>query len=99
MLPVSIELIEFNHYTSFVNLFLGWIGISILMHAFPSTGDAKVMISSILKNDEVSKIVKILVSPIIGIIYVGALGSVMWLDLFYAIGISMLLPKILVNIL
>ncbi|GAA0076628.1 hypothetical protein UT300005_10060 [Clostridium sp. CTA-5] len=97
-LPVSIELFEFNHCTSFVDLFLGWIGISILMHAFPSTGDAKVMINSILKNSEVSVIIKILILPIIGIIYIGSWGSVVWLDLFYAIAIATLLPKILVHI-
>lgn len=68
------------------------------MHAFPSTGDAKCIVNAILKNKEVSFLIKILVAPVIGLIYIGAVGSVMWLDLLYAVGVSMLLPKILVMI-
>ncbi|AOR23691.1 metalloprotease family protein [Clostridium taeniosporum] len=98
MLPASIEIFEFKNNHSFLNLFLAWIGISILMHAFPSKGDAKSMIESILKNKEVSIVVKILVTPVIGLIYIGAYGSIIWLDLIYAMAISVLLPKILVQI-
>ena len=35
-------------------LLLYWLGLSILMHAFPSTGDAKSMMESILKNKDVN---------------------------------------------
>ncbi|MDR5587049.1 MULTISPECIES: metalloprotease family protein [Clostridium] len=98
MLPVSIEVFEFKNYNNLLNLFLVWIGISILMHAFPSKVDAENMIESILKNKEVSIIFKILVTPVIGLIYIGAYGSIVWLDLIYAIVISILLPQILVLI-
>ncbi|SFC40337.1 metalloprotease family protein [Clostridium uliginosum] len=98
-LPATIEFFQFRNSTSLINIFLGWIGISILMHAFPSTGDAKVMINSILKNDEVSVIVKILILPVIGIIYIGSWGSVVWLDLVYAVAIATLFSTIVVNML
>ncbi|NRT35807.1 metalloprotease family protein [Clostridium beijerinckii] len=97
-LPVSIEIVEFGQYSNLINLLICWIGFSILMHAFPSTGDAKCIVNAILKNKEVSFLIKILVAPVIGLIYIGAVGSVMWLDLLYAVGVSMLLPKILVMI-
>ncbi|NFG40940.1 DUF3267 domain-containing protein [Clostridium botulinum] len=98
MLPASVELFEFRNFDNFLNLFLAWLGISILMHAFPSKVDAENMIQSILKNKEVPIIFRILVTPIIGLIYIGSYGSVVWLDLIYAIAISIMLPKILVQI-
>lgn len=74
---------------------LYWLGVSILMHAFPSTGDAKVLVESVLKNKEVNLLAKIVTAPFIGLIYLGALGSMFWLDLAYGVGMSMLLPKLI----
>lgn len=99
MLPASITLIKFRESGNFLTLLLGWLGISILMHAFPSTGDAEVLISSILKNDQVNFLFKVITFPFIIAIYIGALGSVVWLDALYALGVSMVLPNILVKLL
>lgn len=107
LLPASIELSEFGLLNSIKNNNIGsdatvrllpmllayWLGVSILMHAFPSTGDAKGLVSSILKNKDVSIFVKILVSPVVGLIYIGAFGSFVWLDLGYALLVAFLLPK------
>lgn len=92
--PAAIELITFSDYSNPLNLILGWVGFSTLMHAFPSTGDAKVMIDNILKNRNVNLIFKIIVSPIIGLIYLGAIGSVVWLDALYAVLIAMTIPNL-----
>lgn len=73
-----------------------WLGISILMHAFPSTGDAKSLFASVIKNKKVNILVKILVFPFVVLIYLGAIGSYIWLDLVYALAIAVLLPKLLV---
>ena len=81
-----------------MNLVLGWLGFSILMHAFPSTGDAKNMIDQILKNPEVGILPKILSAPAVGLIYAGAFGSIFWLDLVYAAAVAMLIPNLLVSI-
>lgn len=94
MLPVSLQLFLFKD-RNFLTILLGWLGISILMHSFPSRGDAKVLVDNVLKNSEVPILFRILVTPIIGLIYIGAFGSVVWLDLFYAVGVSMLIPKFL----
>ena len=72
-----------------------WLGISILMHAFPSTGDANVLVSSIVKNKDVNLLVRVLVAPVVGLIYLGAVGSVVWLDLGYALLVSRMLPKVI----
>lgn len=74
---------------------LYWLGVSILMHAFPSTGDAKSLITNVLKNKEVNFLAKAVTAPFIGLIYLGALGSMFWLDLAYGISISMLLPQLI----
>lgn len=92
--PAAIELIVFEDYSNPLNLLLGWIGFSTLMHAFPSTGDAKVLVNNILNNKNVNVLVKIIVAPVIGLIYIGALGSVIWLDAIYAIAIAMIIPNL-----
>lgn len=99
ILPASVELLIFKEYNNILNLILGWLGISILMHAFPSTGDAKVMVRRILKNPDVSLIWKILAAPFIGLIYLCAAGSMFWLDLLYAVTVGMLVPNLLVMLL
>lgn len=92
--PAAIELFVFEDYSNPLNLLLGWIGFSTLMHAFPSTGDAKVLVNNILNNKKVNVLVKIVVAPVIGLIYMGALGSVVWLDAIYAIVIAMIIPNL-----
>ena len=72
-----------------------WLGVSILMNAFPSTGDAKNLVSGILKNKDVNLFARILVAPVVGLIYIGAVGSVVWLDLGYALLVSSMLPKVI----
>lgn len=94
--PAAIELIHFKVYGNVLNLFLGWLGISILMHAFPSTGDARVMSNTILKNPDVNLLVKMVTAPVIGLIYLGAIGSMFWLDFIYALFMAMMVPNLLV---
>lgn len=76
-----------------------WLGISILMHAFPSTGDARSLYASVIKNPAVNVVAKALVLPVIGLIYAGAFGSIFWLDLGYAVGMSYLIPKLVLGLL
>jgi predicted small integral membrane protein len=97
ILPASIEVIAFKEYSNPLNLVLAWLGFSILMHAFPSTGDANVMVARILKNDKVNLIPKILAAPFILLVYIGAVGSIVWLDAIYAAAVAMLLPNLIVQ--
>ena len=96
ILPASIQFFAFKVNSDILNLILVWAGFSILMHAFPSTGDAKVMVQQILKNKKVGIIPKILTAPFVGLVYIGAVGSVVWLDAVYAAVVAMLLPNLLV---
>ena len=96
--PVSLQVIELkiSFLQSPFSYILMWLGISILMHAFPSTGDAKNMWKSI-KDEETSIVTKIIGAPIVMLIYVGAIGSVAWLDLLYAIAVSTFIPDIIIS--
>lgn len=81
-----------------LKVLLSWISISILMHAFPSQGDAGSLVQSVLKNKDVSIIAKVLTAPVIGLIYLGAWGSVFWLDLIYAIAVAGIGPALLIKL-
>lgn len=96
-LPSTIPVIQFEN-ASILDYLLIWLGVSIAMHSFPSTGDAKNIWSNV-KSKETSWLVKIVVTPIVGLIYVCSFGSFFWLDLIYGVGIAMLLPYVLVQIL
>ena len=81
-----------------LDYFLLWLGVSIGMHAFPSTGDAKSIWSSITSPDT-SIWTKLIGFPIVGLIYLGALGSMIWLDFFYGVAVANLIPLIVVTLL
>lgn len=99
--PAAIPVLKFNSQligtTLLVNYFLIWLGVSIAMHSFPSTGDAQNIWNEIRKK-ETPLIMKILITPIVGLIYIGAFGSVFWLDLIYGVAVAMLIPNILISI-
>lgn len=93
-LPAAIPVLKFESGNLF-EYFLIWLGISIAMHSFPSTGDAKSIWKAVW-NKETGLLVKIVATPIVGLIYICAAGSVVWLDLFYGVGVAMFIPNILV---
>jgi hypothetical protein len=94
-LPASLPVMEFNTAGP-VDYLLMYLGVSIAMHAFPSTGDAQAIWTSI-KETGTPVWVKILAYPIVGLIYLGSLGSFFWLDLLYGIGIAIGLPHLIIN--
>ncbi len=73
---------------------LTWLGVSIAMHSFPSTGDAKGIWRAIWAKDTPIT-AKLVGTPLVGIILLGALGSVVWLDLVYGVAITLGLPKMI----
>jgi hypothetical protein len=95
-LPAALPFFEFGHPGP-MDYALIYLGVSIAMHAFPSTGDAGVIWDR-LRQKETPLLVKIIGYPIIGLIYIGTLGSFFWLDLAYGIGIAIGFPKLLVAI-
>ncbi|PGF18288.1 hypothetical protein CP556_09220 [Natrinema sp. CBA1119] len=68
---------------------LGWLGLSIGMHAFPSRGDANVLWTR--SRAEWRRSPRVLLGvPIVIVIYVANLLSWLWADVLYAIGLFVL---------
>ncbi|MEB3293135.1 MAG: metalloprotease family protein [Synechococcales bacterium] len=75
-----------------------WLALSIAMHAFPSVGDAMSIWSAVWqKGTPIAA--KLVGTPLVGIIFLGAFGSVFWLDLIYGMFVVFGLPSILRSIL
>lgn len=93
-LPAALAVFKFDNPTP-IDFVLIYLGVSIAMHAFPSTGDAKSIWES-LKEDDTSILVKIIGYPVIGLIYLGSLGGFFWLDLAYGVAVAIGLPNLIV---
>jgi hypothetical protein len=83
---------------NFADYILIYLAISIGAHAFPSTGDAESLWQSVIHSEKSSWLHKALVVPIVGFIYLGALGSFFWLDLLYGFGVAVGLPYLLIGL-
>lgn len=93
LVALSAFLLRANGYMEAIALFavLIWLAVSVAMHSFPSTGDAKGIWGTV--SDRSCPIVaKVVAVPIVGFIYLGALGSMFWLDLVYALAVTIGLP-------
>ncbi|WP_132057224.1 metalloprotease family protein [Halorussus amylolyticus] len=63
-----------------------WLGASVGMHAFPSTGDAETIWNR-TKREWRSAPLVLLALPVVAVIYVANLLSFFWLDAIYALGL------------
>ncbi|NIG52565.1 metalloprotease family protein [Chitinophaga sp. Cy-1792] len=94
--PAVIPVAHIGHLT-FTDYFLLYLGISISMHAFPSIGDANNIWAIVRHGPNTPMWLKVLSFPIVCIIYVGALGSIVWLDLLYGAAVSIWLPMAILS--
>lgn len=92
--PAVLPVFEFGG-GGFLDYLLIYLGVSIAMHAFPSTGDAN-SIWQHVKDKETSIWVKLIAYPVVGLIYLGSFGSFFWLDLIYGIGVAVGLPNLVI---
>lgn len=77
---------------------IGWLGLSIGMHAFPSNQDANAIWALGKKNVKAGNFVAVLAFPIVGLVYLGNILSMLWADLFYAVGVGLALPELLMRV-
>lgn len=93
-MPAAIPIFDF-HNGGPLDYVLMYLGMSIAMHAFPSTGDAAA-IWHMVKGEGTPVWVRFLAYPVIGLIYIGAIGSFFWLDVLYGVGVAIGLPHLIV---
>ena len=96
--PSALRVFEFDSDGTVLDGVLIWMGVSIAMHAIPSTGDAQSMWAAV-SGKQVGIIVKICIAPIVGLLYLLRLGSVFWLDAIYGVAVCRAFPKLLVLLL
>jgi hypothetical protein len=72
--------------------FFYWLGLSIGMHAFPSTHDLQGMWKVMPAAAKRLNLLAIVSYPIVGILYVLNFARVIWADLAYGIAIGILAP-------
>ena len=95
--PAAIQVFMFEAADP-VDFLLIWLGVSIAMHAFPSTGDAKTLRTA-MSEAGVPLGVKLIAYPIIAMIFLGAIGSYVWLDVVYGVAVAIVGPMVLVALL
>jgi len=95
--PAAIPVFMFQEGTP-LDFLLLYLGMSIGMHAFPSTGDAKVIWATLWHGQNVPLWLKVITVPIVGLIYLGALGSMFWANLAYGMGVAFGLPVLIVQL-
>lgn len=95
-LPAALPVFTFDNGGP-LDYLLIYLGVSIAMHAFPSTGDAN-SIWHALKDKDTNLLVRIVGYPIVGLIYLGAMGSFFWLDVLYGVGVAIGLPKLIISL-
>jgi hypothetical protein len=96
-LPAAIPVLQFGAGSP-VDYVLIWLGVSIAMHSFPSTGDAKAIWQA-MWQPEVPLILSFICVPVVGAIYLLALGSIFWLDLAYGIAVVAFFPNLMTTLL
>ncbi len=77
--------------------FLIWLGISIGMHAFPSTQDASVLWRQAKKSAANFNPLAVLSFPLVILIYIANIGRVLWADTLYGIAIGFVIPEMILN--
>jgi len=95
--PSAIPVLRFEVGTP-LDYLLIWLGVSIAMHSFPSAGDAKGMWEALWAKGTPA-LARLAGTPLVLLIYIGALGSMFWLDLVYGMVVAMFVPNVLVAML
>lgn len=78
-----------------LSYFLLWLGISIGMHAFPSTVDAKGLLRNAKKAIASGNMLALVAYPVVLLIYVANISSMFWGDYLYGLAIGLGLPSLL----
>jgi hypothetical protein len=80
------------------DLFLIWLGISIAVHSFPTFENAKAVKNCTMADRNPSWL-QAIGAPLAGLMYLGAIGSIIWLDVIFALIIVIGMPILFFEIL
>jgi hypothetical protein len=94
--PALVPLRTFNHKDP-ICYFLIWLGVSIGMHAFPSTQDANVLWRQAKNATAEFNTLALLTFPLVIVIYIANLLRFFWLDYLYGLGLGVILPELILK--
>lgn len=83
-----------DRHGDFISGVFYWLAISIAMHSFPSTGDAKSVWGAIWQKGA-PILPRLVGTPLVVIVYIGAIGSIFWLDAIYGVCLVLTVPRLL----
>ncbi|OHD14599.1 MAG: hypothetical protein A2086_15670 [Spirochaetes bacterium GWD1_27_9] len=92
--PAALPYYLFNE-SNFISIFLIWLGVSIGMHAFPSTQDASVLWEKATTEAKKFNILAILSLPIVVLIFIANALKFIWFDAIYGAFIGIFLPGLI----
>jgi hypothetical protein len=75
-----------------VTYFLLWLGVSIGMHAFPSTVDAQQIWQSARAEVAKRNLLALLAFPFVILVFIANLLRVIWFDALYGFFIGVIVP-------
>jgi len=73
-----------------------WLALSIGMHSFPSVQDAKNIWKNVWKKES-GALPKVVGTPLVGLMFIGSILSIVWLDLLYGILTGYFIPEWIFN--
>lgn len=88
-LPMRVFGVE--HPMSWVLL---WLGVSIGMHAFPSTGDAEGLWREAKQKAKEKNLLAMVSLPLVVLIFLANIGRFFWLDYLYGLGVGLGIPSL-----
>ena len=94
--PAFVPVKVFRHADP-ISYFLIWLGVSIGMHAFPSTQDAKVLWQQAKIAAGRWNPLALVSFPLVVVIYAANLLRFFWLDYLYGFALGFLLPELLLK--
>ena len=80
-----------------ISYFWIWLGVSIGMHAFPSTQDARVLWRAAKKAMKSGNRLALVSFPLVVLIYVANILSFFWFDTLYGLAIGLGLPELVLS--
>lgn len=82
---------------SVLHMAVGWLALSIGMHAFPSSGDGKNLWEASKKARAQGNTMAYIGFPVVIITRIANVLSILWFDAIYAFGVMMGIPWLLVH--
>ncbi|BDU78106.1 zinc metalloprotease [Mesoterricola sediminis] len=98
-LPAFIPYRIFGREDDVLVLFQLWLGVSIGMHAFPSTADARILWDHARTAARRNEVLAWFSFPLVGLIWVANLASFFWFDLLYGVAVGVGLPTLILDLL